>query len=221
MSALEELSVPRPRPEALAKRYARRMDPWWGFVLAGVIWTICGFAMTMVLMLKITERLGLEAGSHGAQAAAIIGLLGGGAAIFFTFRWWRRSRLADKALLVRDGELIEVAVTGKPLRLTSTKTTVDLEGGKRRLRCVFNRWFSPSTGDTFKLLHHRGVAHVVAFDRGGDMYSGSPPRVATRNPELTAESHIRDDGGRRATMRLNLAEPLLARAARPLLFSAA
>lgn len=174
MTPLEELSIATPRADAVCKRYARRMDPWWGFVIAGVIWWVCVMSMTTVAMIKISDSLGYAAGSSGAKKLSMIALPIAFALTIFGFVWWRRRRLGTKEKLVRDGDLVDVEVTGRPFQLggSKTRTAVDLVGADRELRCVFNRWFLPAKGDTIKLLNHRGVAHVVAFDRDGAMYSG-------------------------------------------------
>ena len=173
MAPLDELSIPVPRPEPLCKRYARRLDPWWGFVVAGTIWTVVAMVVTMLAMMKVSDRLGYEDGSRGAQVLAVISLVGAATFTIVTFRWWRTRRLASKATLIREGALRVMTVTGRPFRLgRSTSTAVDLEGGDRTLRCVFNRWFAPLTGETIKVLHHPAVPHLIAFDRTGSMYSG-------------------------------------------------
>jgi len=174
MTPLEELSVATPRSEALSKRYARRMDPWWGFVIAGAIWVVCTLVISSLATMKIGDALGYEDGSTGAQILSL-SLLGAGAGLaVVTFVWWRRRRLASKEKLVRDGKLLEMEVTGRPFQLggSRTRTAVDLEGPDRSLRCVFNRWFLPGKGETIHVLHHPEVSHVVAFGRSGAMYSG-------------------------------------------------
>jgi hypothetical protein len=125
-------------------------------------------------MIKIGTSLGYADASPEAKRLSLILLPLGLATGVSTFVWWRRRRLATKEKLVRDGDLIEVEVTGRPFQLGGwkTRTAVDLAGDDRQLRCVFNRWFLPSTGDTIKLLHHREVPHVVAFGRSGNMFSG-------------------------------------------------
>ena len=174
MSPLQELSVDAPRPVPLARRYARKLDPWWGFVVAGVVWFVVVLVLTILAAIEVGEALGYADASTGAQVLTVIALVAGLTIGIAGFTWWRRRRLATKARLVRDGDLIEVEVTGRPFRLTGwkTRTTVDLAGHDRTLRCVFNRWFLPTPGDTITVLHHRSTHHIVAFDRAGAMFSG-------------------------------------------------
>ena len=63
MTALEELSVATPRPEALCRRYARKMDPWWGFALAAAIWTICSLTVVSLVGMKLNQVFGFADGS--------------------------------------------------------------------------------------------------------------------------------------------------------------
>lgn len=170
MTAFEELSVPKPRPPELCRRYARKLDPWWGFIIAGVIWTIYGMALSVVLMIQIMGRLNIEDGSSSARIASIVTLVVGGAAVFLSFRWWRLARLREKELLVREGDLLEMEVVGRPFQISKYRTTVDLAGSKRELRCAFNKWFSPR--GTLYVLHQPMVPHVVAFDRDGGIAQG-------------------------------------------------
>ncbi|HET9991746.1 MAG TPA: hypothetical protein VFQ65_24625 [Kofleriaceae bacterium] len=171
MTPLEELAVATPRDAALCKRYARRMDPWWGFVIAGAIWVVCTLAISVLATIKLGETLGYADGSTGAKVLSMILLVAGAAIAIVTFRSWRRRRLALKEKLVREGALLDMEVTGRPWGDGKT-TVVDLEGADRSLRCAFNRWFLPGKGETIKVLHHPQVSHVVAFGRSGAMYSG-------------------------------------------------
>jgi hypothetical protein len=178
MTALEELSVATPRPEALCRRYARRMDPWWGFALAAAMWTICSLTVVSLVDMKLNDAFGFADGSTNAKILTLALLVVGGVAAVQAFRWWRQRRLAGKERLVREGELVDVVVVKRASSLVSGKsTTVELEGADRALRCEFNVWFLPSEGETIKLLHHRGLDHVVAFGRFGAMYSGHVRRV--------------------------------------------
>ncbi len=174
MSPLDELSVPAPRPEPICRRYARKMDPWWGFVLAGVIWFVCAMSMVTVAGIELTSSLGYEAGSLETRRLSLLIEIAGLVVTIGLFVWWRRRRIATKETLVREGDLVEVTVTGKPFQLagTKTRTVVDLDGDDRQLRCVFNRWFLPRTGEVITILHHPGVPHLVAFGSTGGMYSG-------------------------------------------------
>jgi hypothetical protein len=172
MSALDELSIPAPRPDPLCRRYARKMDPWWGFVLAGVIWFACAMSMVTLAGIKLTSALGYADGSPETRRLSLIVEVAGLAATIGLFVWWRRRRLATKETLVREGDLVEVTVTGRPLQLSKTRTVVDFDGDDRELRCVFNRWFLPRTGETVTILHHPRVPHLVAFGSSGGMFSG-------------------------------------------------
>ena len=174
MTPLEELSVATPRSDGLCKRYARRMDPWWGFVIAGAIWAVCSLTVVSLAMMKIGTALDYQDGSHEMKVLSAIMMPAGAVLAIVLFQLWRRRRLATKEKLVRDGALVEMEVSGRPFQLggSKTRTAVDLVGEDRSMRCVFNRWFLPTTGETIKVLHHRAVPHVVAFGRSGAMYSG-------------------------------------------------
>jgi hypothetical protein len=178
VTALEELSVATPRPERLSRRYARKMDPWWGFGIAAAIWTICSMTVVSLVGLELNQAFGFADGSTNAKILTLALLALGGVGAVQVFRWWRQRRLASKERLVRDGELLEVVVTKRDSKVVSGKSTiVELEGADRTLRCEFNVWFLPGKGETIKLLHHRDLDHVVAFGRSGAMYSGHVRRV--------------------------------------------
>lgn len=173
MTALEELSVATPRPDALCRRYARKMDPWWGFTIAAAIWTVCSLTVVSLVVMELNPVFGFEDGSTGAKVLTLVLMLTGGFAAFQVFTWWRRRRLASKEALVRDGEMIEAFVLSRDIAAVSRKSTVvELETADRTLRCEFNLWFVPTKGETIKVLHHRGGSHVLAFGRSGAMYSG-------------------------------------------------
>ncbi len=174
MTPLDELSVKAPRPAALYGRYARRLDPWWGFVIAAWVWATGALVVQVLALIAILRAFGLRDGSPGARVVALVLFLAVGALTIASFRWWRRHRLASKAALIRDGELVEVQVTARPFEAFGWKsrTALELVGANRRLRCVFNRWFLPTVGQPIMLLHHRALAHVVAFGPSGAMYAG-------------------------------------------------
>ncbi len=171
--ALAELSVPTPRPASLCREYARRIDPWWGFAFAGFLWVVMVNAMMLVATIKLCDALGYEDRSTDAKVLGDAMFVAGLAISVSTFIVWRRHRLGTKERMIREGELLEVAVVGKPFTLRrKTQTMVVLEGERVEMRCVFNRWFSPNTGDTIEVLYHPTVSHLLAFGRHGDMYSG-------------------------------------------------
>ncbi|MEP6864121.1 MAG: hypothetical protein ABJE66_26080 [Deltaproteobacteria bacterium] len=181
MTALEQLSVTAPRPEPLCGRYARKMDPWWGFVIAAAIWTVCSMTVVSLVGIEMNQVFGFADGSTGAKILTLALLATGGVAAVQAFRWWRHRRLASKVKLLRDGELVDVVVVTRDAAVVSrTSTIVELEGADRTLRCEFNVWFLPGEGETIKVLHHRELDHVVAFGRSGALYSGHVRRSHLR-----------------------------------------
>jgi hypothetical protein len=171
MSALDDLSVPVPRPQAVAQRYARQLDPWWGFVLAGAIWAVCTLVVSSLAMMKLGEALDIADGSTGAQVMTLVSLVVFATTGVIVFRWWRRHRLGRKEALLRDGDRLEVHV-GRLWSFSRTKTVVELQAADRNLRCAFNRWFLPSNGSTITVIHHPGTSDIVAFDGSGSIYAG-------------------------------------------------
>jgi hypothetical protein len=167
---LEELSVAKPRPAGVCMRLARRLDPAWGFVVAGLIWAVLALSIATVVLMQVIRVLDLADGSTGSRIASLIVLPLGAVAGFYAFRHWRRARLRGKEMLLRDGALVEATVLKRSGDLEETE--VKLLAKDRELRCVFHRWFAPAEGSSIRLIHHPATAHVVAFDRHGAMYSG-------------------------------------------------
>jgi len=176
-SALAELDVPPPRPDALCQRYARRMDPWWGFAIAAALITLFAVVITSVLAIKLMGWLGIRDGSTGAKIVSGGILVVGTVAARQVFRRWRRRRLAVKRRLVRDGVIHEVRVAASRRELLPSGTRqfsaiVRVVGPQVDEDVGFNLWFSPPVGTTIRVLHEPGLRPVVAFDAAGRMYNG-------------------------------------------------
>lgn len=175
-SPFDEINVSTPRPEEVCQRFARRMDPWWGYVLAGLLYGVVMLGVTELLALKISEGLGFSDQSRGERIIVCVTLLVGAIASWQLFVRWRRRRIAHKRELVRNGRLIEVVVT-KQMRNWARSSrrfsnVVRVTGAGLTLECGFNLLFAPREHQKFWLLHHPRIVAIVAFDDSGAMCNG-------------------------------------------------
>jgi membrane protein implicated in regulation of membrane protease activity len=181
MTDLEALDVPRPRPEALATSVVRRLDPWWGWVVAGVLLGLAGFVVGTFVMLWVNPALGIADGTRAAQIAALLCLVLGEAAALTIFGQWRRRRLARKRALIRHGTLATATVVKRKRRVNKGRSDLELAiSAGPTLRCAFNVWFGPPPGREMRVLWARDNADLLGFDAAGRMYSGHIKRTRNR-----------------------------------------
>ena len=178
MTDLDELDVPTPRPEALCKRYANRMDPWWGYAFAAGLLAIFGGVIGVLALIWLGPVLGIVEKSTAAKVAGIVALVLGELLAYVVFVKWRRRRMSQKLALVRDGRIIEARVTNKRVDLQKYSNIVALQYGRVELTCGFNVWFGPNEGTTIKVLAKDDLTPVLAFSDRGRMYNGVVLRVA-------------------------------------------
>jgi hypothetical protein len=175
VSDLAELDMQTPRPDELCARFARRMDPWWGFVIAGGLFMLVGLIVPTLVLIALGPRLGMVDGSHAAQVFSLGGEAIGALVAWKLFARWRNARLGAKRELIRAGKLVDMTVDAQLSSLLRSRRyshCVRLSGGGVTLDCGFNLWFAPSPGETVHLLYKRGLVPVLAFDASGRMYNG-------------------------------------------------
>lgn len=179
MTALEELDVPRPRPDELAASVVRRLDPWWGWAIAGALLALGGLVVGTLALITIAEPLGVADGTLAAQVMTPLCLALGLGAACLVFVRWRRHRVAGKRALVRDGALARATVTDRWRTVKKGRSDVELAvAGGPVLACVFNVWFGPAPGREVRVLWMRDCPTILAFDDAGRMYSGHVDGVA-------------------------------------------
>jgi hypothetical protein len=110
MSDLDTLrSTPTPRPAAMCRRYARRIDSIFGFVVYGLLWffVACGMA-TAALFLGIW----IVGPQPGPVGMTIVMVMWGSAFVgaWVLFWLWVRRRLGPATLLFRDGTIVDATV---------------------------------------------------------------------------------------------------------------
>jgi hypothetical protein len=176
-----------PRPDSMCAHYVRRIEPWYGFVVYGVLYYFAAFVCFAIGCIP-GFALGAAVGQKGALWVLILGLAGGGAA--FVLAWWGFARWVKRkrarALpLVRDGALIEGRVfdrfsggAGKVAVRVVTDYAVGQIGvkfyrvqltGEHAMRMlhvpVHAGQASPGTAVT--VLFHAECSHALVFDGAG------------------------------------------------------
>jgi hypothetical protein len=173
MTDLARLDVPRPRPAALAASLVRRLDPWWGWVVAAVLLALAALVVGTLALVTVTPALGIADGTRAAQVTAAVCLLLAGVGAYVVFTRWRRARIGGKRALIRDGLLASATVVdgGRVLEKGRSDLELAITGGPT-LRCAFNVWFGPAAGREIRVLWQPGAPTILAFDAAGRMYSG-------------------------------------------------
>ena len=181
--------VETPRPPEVCKRYVRRVEPLWGFVVYGVLWYFVAFVAFAIGIIP-GFAFGNAVGAKGALWVQILGFVGGG--IAFVLAWipyvrWAKRKRARTLPLIRDGVLLEgsvfnnmsgpgLAAAGRvvtdfavgQLGVKFYRVTVEHNGMPHMLH-VPNPGFGerPAPGTTLPVLFHPGVAHALVFDQRG------------------------------------------------------
>jgi hypothetical protein len=179
----DELAIPTPRPDALCKRFVQRMDPWWGYVVAGALLALGGAIVGVLALITAMPALGIKEKTLAAQVCAIVALVLGEVLAYVIFTRWRRLRMGRKRTLIRDGTLTTATVGKRSMAIDKGRTTIDLDlAGGPSARCAFNLWFAPSAGAEVRILWLAlgDNPHVLAFDGAGRMYSGHIKSLARR-----------------------------------------
>jgi hypothetical protein len=170
-----ELDIPTPRPDELCRDFVRRLDPWPGYVIAGALLTLGCLVLSIVAMITVMPKLGIQEKTLGAQVSSIVALALGLVAAYLIFTRWRRARMARKGALIRNGVLTTAVVEDRSMSVSKGRTDVDLRIERGPLvEAAFNVWFSPGARSTIRVLWlpQDSNQHMLAFDDAGRMYSG-------------------------------------------------
>ncbi|MBK6918205.1 MAG: hypothetical protein IPH07_12455 [Deltaproteobacteria bacterium] len=180
MSELEELrATPVPRPTALCRRLARRVDSTWGFIAYGLVWfcCTCGFA-TLGLLVGVT----ITGGEQGPVARAVVMVLwvGGFVGGWVPFVVWVRRRRAGAARLFREGSFVDAHVQSvqhvwvRGVAITRAVLHAADEGGAHRIGLsVGGHPEAPRVGMAMPVLLVRGYGYCAVFPADGRLVTSS------------------------------------------------
>jgi hypothetical protein len=191
MSDLAELQAASvPRPDALAQRYARRIEPMLGFVVYGVLWLFIAVAVGTVLMLgaiALGLAVGVTKGSSTMEGIGFTTLIIGFAFAYWAYVAWARRKRGRARRLVRDGTFVDgtvvdrigdravqaaaklaFAASGQRLDMSWYRVEIEHEGKRRGLLVPFQH--EPQPGDTRTVLFHPESRYALAFDDQGTSY---------------------------------------------------
>ena len=110
MSDLETFrSTPTPRPVAMCRRYARRIDSIFGFILYGLLWFFVAAVAIPAASFLGTWIVGPQPGPVGVT---IVMFMWGSAFVggWVLFGLWVRRRLGRATRLFRDGTIVDATV---------------------------------------------------------------------------------------------------------------
>ncbi|HEY1552382.1 MAG TPA: hypothetical protein VGG28_31360 [Kofleriaceae bacterium] len=170
------------RDDALANRFARRIEPTMGFIVYGILWAwvSVGIACATGLILALPIALLIDRASMFVNALAFVGI-----GIGFVFAWWlyvrwaKRKRARARAV-IRDGVLCEATVaTGLVDRVASVAAgahweRVVFEHGGKTYSCIAPFASRPAAGATAHVLFVPGAKYALAFSPAGVAYSTKP-----------------------------------------------
>lgn len=180
MSELEELrATPVPRPTALCRRLARRVDSTWAFIAYGLVWfcCTCGFA-TLGLLVGVT----ITGGEQGPVARAVVIVLwvGGFVGGWVPFVLWVRRRRAGAARLFREGSFVDAHVQSvqhvwvRGVAITRAVLHAADEGGAHRIGLsVGGHPEAPRVGMAMPALLVRGYGYCAVFPADGRLVTSS------------------------------------------------
>lgn len=180
MSELDELrATPVPRPTALCRRLARRVDSTWGFIAYGLVWFCCTCAFaTLGLLIGVT----LTGGEQGPIGSAVVIVLwvGGFVGGWVPFVLWVRRRRTGAARLFREGTFVDAQVQSvqhlwvRGVAITRAVLHAADEGGPHRIGLsVGGHPEVPRVGTAMPVLLVRGYGYCAAFPSGGRFVTSS------------------------------------------------
>lgn len=163
-----------PRPDAVVRHYVRRIEPWYGFAVYGVLWffvAFVAFAAGTIPGFLLAGALGLAKTSLLAKVVGIgLGSLAFLAAWIPFLRWCKRKR-TRVAPLVREGKLYDG-------RVSDWRSGSSVEVAKRVVA-------------DFAMEQIGAKYYRVAFERSGARHMlqvpisiGKPPKAGTPLPVL-------------------------------------
>lgn len=136
MTDLELLQrTPVPRPADLCRRYARKIDSIFGFIVYGLLWVFVSNVAALLGLLLGAAIVGDQPGVVGQTVVTGLGI-GGFVGAWVLFALWVRRRIGPARRLIRDGSFADaqvVAVQHKRIR-GAPFTLATLALGDRRIR---------------------------------------------------------------------------------------
>lgn len=176
------------RDDELVRRFARRIEPTFGFVAYGILWLYVGLIAGVAVAFALAYPAWLVFGddSRVVVVAAYVG-----ATIGFVLGWWPFARWAkrkrDRARgVIRDGVLCEAKVaTGLADRVASVAVQLAMRGGMHWERVAFEhdgKTYScvapfpsrPAVGTVAHVLFAPGAKYALAFSPAGAAYPTKP-----------------------------------------------
>jgi hypothetical protein len=176
-----------PRPEPFVRHYVRRIEPWYGFVIYGVLWWFVAFTAFAIGVLPGFLLAGALGIAKTSLLAKVVGIGGGvlafGAAWIPFVRWCKRRR-ARVAPLVRDGTLYDGRVfdrmsgSGGQVAKRVAADFAMSQIGAKYYRVAFERAGmqhmlqvpapsgTPSPGTPLPVLFHPSSPYAFVFDGG-------------------------------------------------------
>lgn len=153
MTDLEAISeAPVPRPDRLAQRFARRIEPTWGFFLYGILYFAVVANTVGVLPLMVMVATQPKPAPSWMPVAWAAWYVVAQIASWWVFWRWIKSRRAHGVTLVRDGELVTGDVDGSAVSVSGVRLGTAIDFGRER-QC--------------KVLFLAGARWCFVFDPGG------------------------------------------------------
>jgi hypothetical protein len=180
MTELDELRAsPVPRPAALCRRFAGRIDSIWGFILYGILWFCCACGIaTLGLLVGVTvvghvpEPLGI--------AVVVLCWVGSFVGSWVPFVRWVRRRRGAAERLFREGAFVDARVQevhhlwmrGAPFTRAVLRATDEL-GAHRIGLSVGGHPPLLREGASMPVLLVRGYGYCAVFPPGGRLVTSS------------------------------------------------
>ncbi len=139
MTDLEAIrEAPVPRPERLAKRFARRIDPAWGFFLYGILYFVVVANTVGVLPLMLMVATQPQPAPSWMPVAWAVWYVIAQIVSWWVFWGWIQRRRSYGVTLVRDGELVTADVhdSAVSVRGIHLGTTIDF-GPAQQCKVLF------------------------------------------------------------------------------------
>lgn len=156
-----------PRPEPFVRHYVRRIEPWYGFAIYGVLWffvAMIAFAIGVLPGFALAGAVGIEKTSLLARVLGIGGGVLAFAAAWIPFVRWCVRKRGRAEPLVREGKLYDGRVSSP---------TTDGSAGAVAKQVLTGIVMSQISAEAF----------YVRFERSGEPRMLQVPAIA-RNPAL-------------------------------------
>jgi len=176
-----------PRPEAVVRHYVRRIEPWYGFAVYGVLWWFVAFVAFAIGVMPGFLLAGAIGVAKTSVLAKVLGIGGGllafGASWIPFVRWCKRRRSRVEPL-VREGTLYDGRVfdrmsgTGGAVAKRLAADFAMSQIGAKYFRVSFERndqhhilqvpnhafAHPPAKGDALPVLFHPASPYAFVFD---------------------------------------------------------